>query len=203
MLEGALASTLTCRFIGAKLAGSAARVQEACAALAVADGCGSASRSDIGAELTVEVAVDVVVGLADSLVATAALGQVVVLTMSPPAIQDPSGGGEGPTWGRRCNDASSEGPKTTAPGYAFVPVRRPMLEGVTIEQLRTFRAVVEAGSFSAAARKLGRVQAAVSQSIDRLDCASSAARARMPDTLENLARRRIRSGRPSGVLSGV
>jgi DNA-binding transcriptional LysR family regulator len=44
-----------------------------------------------------------------------------------------------------------------------------MLEGVTIEQLRTFRAVVEAGSFSAAARKLGRVQAAVSQAIDRLE----------------------------------
>jgi DNA-binding transcriptional LysR family regulator len=44
-----------------------------------------------------------------------------------------------------------------------------MLEGVTIEQLRTFRAVVEAGSFSAAARKLGRVQAAVSQSIERLE----------------------------------
>ncbi len=44
-----------------------------------------------------------------------------------------------------------------------------MLEGVTIEQLRTFQAVVEAGSFSAAARKLGRVQAAVSQSIDRLE----------------------------------
>ncbi|MEY2934509.1 MAG: hypothetical protein RL033_5258 [Pseudomonadota bacterium] len=44
-----------------------------------------------------------------------------------------------------------------------------MLEGVTIEQLRTLRAVVESGSFSAAARKLGRVQAAVSQSIDRLE----------------------------------
>jgi DNA-binding transcriptional LysR family regulator len=43
------------------------------------------------------------------------------------------------------------------------------LESVTIEQLRTLRAVVEAGSFSAAARKLGRVQAAVSQSIDRLE----------------------------------
>jgi DNA-binding transcriptional LysR family regulator len=46
---------------------------------------------------------------------------------------------------------------------------RAMLEGVTIEQLRTLRAVAEAGSFSAAARKLGRVQAAVSQSIDRLE----------------------------------
>jgi DNA-binding transcriptional LysR family regulator len=44
-----------------------------------------------------------------------------------------------------------------------------MLEGVTIEQLRTLRAVVEAGSFSGAARKLGRVQAAVSQSIERLE----------------------------------
>ena len=44
-----------------------------------------------------------------------------------------------------------------------------MIEGVTIEQLRTLRAVAEAGSFSAAARKLGRVQAGVSQSIDRLE----------------------------------
>jgi DNA-binding transcriptional LysR family regulator len=44
-----------------------------------------------------------------------------------------------------------------------------MLEGVTIEQLRTLRAVAEAGSFSAAARKLGRVQAAVSQAIERLE----------------------------------
>jgi DNA-binding transcriptional LysR family regulator len=44
-----------------------------------------------------------------------------------------------------------------------------MLEGVTIEQLRTLRAVAAAGSFSAAARKLGRVQAAVSQSIERLE----------------------------------
>ena len=44
-----------------------------------------------------------------------------------------------------------------------------MLEGVTIEQLRTLRAVAAEGSFSAAARKLGRVQAAVSQSIERLE----------------------------------
>jgi DNA-binding transcriptional LysR family regulator len=44
-----------------------------------------------------------------------------------------------------------------------------MLDGVTIEQLRTLRAVASEGSFSAAARKLGRVQAAVSQSIDRLE----------------------------------
>jgi DNA-binding transcriptional LysR family regulator len=44
-----------------------------------------------------------------------------------------------------------------------------MLEGVTIEQLRTFLAVVESGNFSAAGRKLGRVQAAVSQAIERLE----------------------------------
>ena len=44
-----------------------------------------------------------------------------------------------------------------------------MIESVTIDQLRTLRAVAEAGSFSAAARKMGRVQAAVSQSIDRLE----------------------------------
>jgi DNA-binding transcriptional LysR family regulator len=43
------------------------------------------------------------------------------------------------------------------------------IEGVTFEQLRTLRAVAAAGSFSAAARQLGRVQAAVSQSIDRLE----------------------------------
>lgn len=44
-----------------------------------------------------------------------------------------------------------------------------MLKGVTIDQLQTLLAVVEAGSFSAAARQLGRVQAAVSQSVDRLE----------------------------------
>jgi DNA-binding transcriptional LysR family regulator len=44
-----------------------------------------------------------------------------------------------------------------------------MLEGVTIEQLRTLLVVAEEGSFSAAARKLGRVQAAVSQAIERLE----------------------------------
>jgi len=44
-----------------------------------------------------------------------------------------------------------------------------MIEGVTIEQLRTLRAVAETGSFSAAARALGRVPAAVSQAIDRLE----------------------------------
>ena len=40
---------------------------------------------------------------------------------------------------------------------------------MTLEQLRTLRSVAEEGSFSAAARQLGRVQAAVSQAIDRLE----------------------------------
>ncbi|QSQ24460.1 LysR family transcriptional regulator [Pyxidicoccus parkwayensis] len=44
-----------------------------------------------------------------------------------------------------------------------------MLESVTIEQLRTLRAVAEEGSFTAAARKLGQGQPAVSQAMKRLE----------------------------------
>lgn len=44
-----------------------------------------------------------------------------------------------------------------------------MLEGITLDQLRVFVAVVEAGSFSAAARRLRRVQSAVSQAIANLE----------------------------------
>ncbi|AKF84265.1 transcriptional regulator, LysR family [Myxococcus fulvus] len=44
-----------------------------------------------------------------------------------------------------------------------------MLDSVTIDQLRTLRAVAEEGSFSAAARKLGQGQPAVSQAIQRLE----------------------------------
>src|SRR3954462_11189166 len=65
----------------------------------------------------------------------------------------------------QCHTAGSPD-LSPALGYAGGSARRPMLEGVTIEQLRTLQAVASAGSFSAAARKLGRVQAAVSQSID-------------------------------------
>lgn len=43
------------------------------------------------------------------------------------------------------------------------------LEGLTLDQLRVLRAVAREGNFSAAARKLGRVQSAVSQSMDRLE----------------------------------
>src|ERR1700676_2701795 len=44
-----------------------------------------------------------------------------------------------------------------------------MLEGVSLDQLRTFIAAVDEGSFSAAARKLNRVQSAVSSWISRLE----------------------------------
>jgi DNA-binding transcriptional LysR family regulator len=44
-----------------------------------------------------------------------------------------------------------------------------MLDGVSLDQLRTFIAVVDEGSFSAAARKLNRVQSAVSGWISGLE----------------------------------
>ncbi|WP_163866043.1 LysR family transcriptional regulator [Myxococcus eversor] len=44
-----------------------------------------------------------------------------------------------------------------------------MLDSVTIDQLRTLRAVAEEGSFSAAARRLGQGQPAVSQAMQRLE----------------------------------
>lgn len=44
-----------------------------------------------------------------------------------------------------------------------------MLESVTIDQLRTLRAVAEEGSFTAAARRLGQGQPAVSQAMKRLE----------------------------------
>lgn len=44
-----------------------------------------------------------------------------------------------------------------------------MLDSMTLDQMRILIAVVETGSFSAAARKLGRVQSAVSQSVQALE----------------------------------
>ncbi len=44
-----------------------------------------------------------------------------------------------------------------------------MLDTMTLDQLRALEAVAETGSFSAAARKLGRVQSAISQSIQALE----------------------------------
>src|SRR6202162_4657685 len=45
----------------------------------------------------------------------------------------------------------------------------PMLEGVTLDQLRTFIAAVDEGSFSAAVRKLRRAQSVVSQTLLNLE----------------------------------
>ena len=44
-----------------------------------------------------------------------------------------------------------------------------MLDGVTLDQLRTFLAAAEQGSFSAAGRKLRRAQSVVSQSLANLE----------------------------------
>lgn len=46
-----------------------------------------------------------------------------------------------------------------------------MLDPLTLDQLRILVAVAETGSFSAAARKLGRVQSAISQSVQTLESA--------------------------------
>ncbi len=46
-----------------------------------------------------------------------------------------------------------------------------MLDPLTLDQLRILVAVAETGSFSAAARKLGRVQSAISQSVNGLETA--------------------------------
>src|SRR3982751_2657548 len=45
----------------------------------------------------------------------------------------------------------------------------PMLDGVSLDQLRTFIAAVDEGSFSAAARRLNRVQSAVSGWVSSLE----------------------------------
>ncbi|HEY1782305.1 MAG TPA: LysR family transcriptional regulator [Roseiarcus sp.] len=44
-----------------------------------------------------------------------------------------------------------------------------MIDSLTLDQMRILVAVADAGSFSAAARKLGRVQSAISQSIQTLE----------------------------------
>src|SRR5579862_5891989 len=44
-----------------------------------------------------------------------------------------------------------------------------MIDPLTLDQMRVFVAVAETGSFSAAARRLGRVQSAVSQAVNTLE----------------------------------
>src|SRR5262245_5333266 len=46
-----------------------------------------------------------------------------------------------------------------------------MLDRLTLDQLRVLVAVAETGSFSAAARRLGRVQSAISQTVQSLEAA--------------------------------
>ena len=46
-----------------------------------------------------------------------------------------------------------------------------MLDPLTLDQLRVLVAVAEEGSFSAAARRLGRVQSAISQAVQSLETA--------------------------------
>src|SRR5882762_3910917 len=48
-------------------------------------------------------------------------------------------------------------------------LERWMLDNLTLDQMRVLIAVAEAGSFSAAARRLGRVQSAVSQAVQTLE----------------------------------
>lgn len=52
-------------------------------------------------------------------------------------------------------------------------MRVPSLDRLTLDQLRVWVAVVEAGSFSAAGRRLGKVQSAISQSVATLEDALS------------------------------
>ena len=44
-----------------------------------------------------------------------------------------------------------------------------MIDPLTLDQMRALVVVAEAGSFSAAARRLGRVQSAISQSIQAME----------------------------------
>ena len=44
-----------------------------------------------------------------------------------------------------------------------------MIDPLTLDQMRALVVVAEAGSFSAAARRLGRVQSAISQSIQTME----------------------------------
>ena len=55
-----------------------------------------------------------------------------------------------------------------------------MIDALTLDQMRVLIAVADAGSFSAAARKLGRVQSAISQSFTALASAAVKLRLRRP-----------------------
>ena len=61
-----------------------------------------------------------------------------------------------------------------------------MLDGVSLDQLRTFIAAVDEGSFSAAARKLRRSQSVVSETVSNLEGQIGASRCSIaPDAIPN------------------
>ncbi len=55
------------------------------------------------------------------------------------------------------------------PTIDFIDIKGGVLDPITLDQLRMFTTVVETGSFSAAARKVGRVQSAVSTAMANLE----------------------------------
>lgn len=93
-----------------------------------------------------------------------------------------------------------------------------MIENLTLDQLRIFIAVAETGSFSAAARRLGRVQSAVSQSMlgmesvlgtpvfDRSGKAprlNEAGRVLLPDARRLVEGARVLKARAASMAQGV
>jgi DNA-binding transcriptional LysR family regulator len=93
-----------------------------------------------------------------------------------------------------------------------------MIDGLTLDQLRTFVAVVETGSFSAAGRRLRRVQSSISQSIQvleqqlrvsifdrsgRMPQLTDAGRVLLGDAVEVLAHADMLRARASSMASGV
>lgn len=93
-----------------------------------------------------------------------------------------------------------------------------MIDGLTLDQLRTLVAVVETGSFSAAGRRMGRVQSSISQSVQmlehqlrvtifdrsgRMPRLTDAGRALLSDAVDVLAHADALRARASLMASGV
>ncbi len=93
-----------------------------------------------------------------------------------------------------------------------------MIENLTLDQLRIFIAVAESGSFSAAARQLGRVQSAVSQSMQGLEALlgtpvfdrtaktprlNEAGRAILPDARRLIEGARNLKARAADMVAGI
>ena len=76
-----------------------------------------------------------------------------------------------------------------------------MIDPLTLDQMRVLVAVAETGSFSAAARKLGRVQSAISQAVQTMETAlrPRPVRSLAQNAVAHRYRRRRSRGRPSGA----